>query len=401
MSNEPTPPEDAPPAGAGPSAPSVGLPAERPNPETPLAGPAEPGGPERRVALLPEHLEALRGLGAGRILVQRGAGLAAGAPDAAYAAAGAELVDRSAALAADLVLGLGRPDDLPAGSVFAGGVNPLGDPEGARALAATGCTVFSLDVIPRTTRAQAMDILSSQATVAGYRAVLVAASRLPRFFPLLMTAAGSIKPAKVLVLGAGVAGLQAIATAKRLGAVVEASDVRQAAREEVLSLGARFVDVEGAVEDAAAGGYAVQQSEDFLRRQQEEVQRRAAEADVVLCTAQIPGRRAPLLLTAETVGRMRPGSVVVDLAASTGGNCAVTRNGEATDHGGVTVIGDSNLAAGLPADASRMYGKNLLHFLPLILRDGRLDPDWNDDLVAGTCVCRDGAVVHERVLALC
>jgi NAD(P) transhydrogenase subunit alpha len=159
--------------------------------------------------------------------------------------------------------------------------------------------------------------------------------------------------------------------------------------------------VEGAVEDAAAGGYAVQQSEDLQRRQQEEVQRRAAEADVVLCTAQIPGRRAPLLLTAETVGRMRPGSVVVDLAASTGGNCAVTRNGEATDHGGVTVIGDSNLAAGLPADASRMYGKNLLHFLPLILRDGRLDPDWNDDLVAGTCVCRDGAVVHERVLALC
>jgi NAD(P) transhydrogenase subunit alpha len=281
-----------------------------------------------------------------------------------------------------------------------GGFNPLVDPAGAEALAAANTTAFSLDVIPRTTRAQAMDILSSMATVAGYRAVLLAATQLPRFFPLFMTAAGSIKPAKVLVLGAGVAGLQAIATARRLGAVVEASDVRQAAKEEILSLGAKFVEVEGAVEDTGAGGYAVQQSAEFLERQQAEVQKRAAQADVVIATAQIPGRRAPILITEETVAQMRPGSVVVDLAASTGGNCAGSVDGETVYRNGVCLIGASNLASGLPADASKMFGKNILNFLPLLIRDGALSPDWEDELVTGTCVCRDGKVIHPRVLKL-
>ena len=356
--------------------------------------------PEQRVALLPEHLATLKNLGVEHVLVEKGAGASATFSDAAYAEAGATIVSRAEALACPLLLCIHRPHDAPQGATLVGGFNPLVDPAGAEALAAANTTAFSLDVIPRTTRAQAMDILSSMATVSGYRAVLLAATHLPRFFPLFMTAAGSIKPAKVLILGAGVAGLQAIATARRLGAVVEASDVRQAAKEEILSLGAKFVEVEGAVEDTGAGGYAVQQSAEFLERQQAEVQKRAAQADVIIATAQIPGRKAPLLISEETVALMRPGSVVVDLAASTGGNCAGSVDGETVYRHGVCLIGASNLATGLPADASKMFGKNILNFLPLLIREGALSPDWDDELVTGTCVSRDGKVVHPRVLSL-
>ena len=264
-------------------------------------------------------------------------------------------------------------------------------------LASQKTTSFSLEVIPRTTRAQAMDILSSMATVAGYKAVLTAASNLPGFFPMFMTAAGSITPSKVLIMGAGVAGLQAIATAKRLGAVVHAFDVRAAAKEEVFSLGAKFVDVEGATDDKAAGGYAVEQTEEYKQKQREAIHDYASKSDVIICTAQIPGRKAPLLITKDTVEAMKPGSLIVDLAASTGGNCEVTKNGETINHNGVTVIGDSNLPSTMPADASKMFGKNMVNFLKLIIKDGQLDLNYEDELVTGTCVTRDGEVVHERV----
>jgi NAD(P) transhydrogenase subunit alpha len=355
--------------------------------------------PENRVALTPENLAALAAMHKEPVLVEKGAGSRAFFPDEAYQAAGAVLASRVELLQqADVLLSVNRPADAPSGKVLIGGFNPLGDPSGAQQLARCGATAFSLDIIPRTTRAQAMDILSSMATVAGYRAVLLAASQLARFFPMFMTAAGSIKPAKVLVIGAGVAGLQAIATARRLGAVVEASDVRTAAREEVLSLGAKFVEVEGAREDAAAGGYAVEQSDEFKKRQQAEVEKRAAQADAIICTAQIPGRRAPLIIPASAVANMKPGSVIVDLAASSGGNCELTQNGQTVVEHGIRIIGDSNLAAGMPADASRMFGKNMVNFLKILYKDGQIN--FDDELVTGTCVCRNGDLVHERVRAL-
>ncbi|MBI1192054.1 MAG: NAD(P)(+) transhydrogenase (Re/Si-specific) subunit alpha [Bacteroidetes bacterium] len=355
--------------------------------------------PENRVALTPENIAALAAVSKEPVMLEKGAGLRAFFSDADYQTAGAVVALREEVLGrADVLVSVNRPLDVPSGKVLVGGFNPLGDPDGARQLASCGLAAFSLDIIPRTTRAQAMDILSSMATVSGYRAVLLAATHLARFFPMFMTAAGSIKPAKVLVIGAGVAGLQAIATARRLGAVVEASDVRAAAKEEVLSLGAKFVEVEGAREDAGAGGYAVEQTDDFKKRQQAEVEKRAAQADVILCTAQIPGRKAPLIIPAGAVANMKPGSVIIDLAASSGGNCELTKNGETILAGGVTIIGDSNLAAGMPADASRMFGKNMVNFLKILYKDGQLNLD--DELVAGTCVCRNGELVHERVRAL-
>ena len=236
------------------------------------------------------------------------------------------------------------------------------------------------------------------ATVAGYKAVLLAATTLPKFFPMFMTAAGTITPAKIVILGAGVAGLQAIATAKRLGAVVEASDVRTAAKEEVLSLGAKFIEVEGATEDKGAGGYAVEQSEEFKKRQQQKVQEHAAKADVVICTAQIPGRKAPILLQKETVMQMKPGSVIVDLAASTGGNCELTENGKTINVNGVTIIGDSNLQASMPFDASKMFGKNILNYIKLLIdKEGNINLNFEDDLVTGTCIAHNGEIKNERV----
>jgi NAD(P) transhydrogenase subunit alpha len=259
-------------------------------------------------------------------------------------------------------------------------------------------TSFSMDSIPRTSRAQSMDVLSSMATVAGYKAVLQAALELPNFFPMFMTAAGTIRPATVLILGAGVAGLQAIAIARKLGAQVQAFDVRSAVREEVMSLGAKFVEVEGAKEDAAAGGYAVEQTEDYKRKQQQVINEHAAKADVIICTAQIPGRKAPVLIHRDTVEKMKPGSVIIDLAASSGGNCEMTRDNETVVHQGVKIIGQSNYPSLMPVDASKMFGKNLYNFLQLIITaEGALNLNFEDDIVKGTCVTRNGEVLNERV----
>ncbi|RME08478.1 MAG: NAD(P) transhydrogenase subunit alpha, partial [Bacteroidetes bacterium] len=271
------------------------------------------------------------------------------------------------------------------------------EPELVKPLHEAGVEAFSLDLLPRTTRAQAMDVLSSMATVAGYKAVLLAANHLPRFFPMFMTAAGTIKPAKVLIIGAGVAGLQAIATARRLGAQVEAFDVRTAAKEEVLSLGAKFVEVEGAVESEAAGGYAVEQTEEYKKKQAEAVHQHSMNADVIICTAQIPGRKAPLIIHKATVEGMQPGSVIIDLAASTGGNCEVTENDKIIQHKGVTVIGDSNLPSTMPRDASSMFSKNVLNFLKLMVKEGKVDLNFEDDIIAATCISHEGEVISERL----
>jgi NAD(P) transhydrogenase subunit alpha len=242
-----------------------------------------------------------------------------------------------------------------------------------------------------------MDVLSSMATVVGYKAVLMAANLLPRFFPMFMTAAGTITPSRVLILGAGVAGLQAIATAKRLGATVFAFDVRKAAKEEVMSLGAKFVEVEGATDDKSAGGYAVEQNEDFINRQKEAIHEQAIKADVVITTAQIPGKKAPLLIEERTVRSMKPGAVVIDLAASSGGNCALTQAEKTISINGVSIVGVGNLAGQLPQDASKMYGKNYLNFLKLIIKDGQMNLNFEDDIVAGTCVCHEGKPVNSRI----
>jgi len=264
-----------------------------------------------------------------------------------------------------------------------------------------GLTVLALDLVPRITRAQSMDILSSMATVAGYKAVLEAASMLPRFFPMFMSAAGTIKPARVLILGAGVAGLQAIAVARKLGAVVEVFDVRSAVKDEVRSLGGKFIEVEGAREDATAGGYAVEQTEEFRKKQQDLIQQRAAAADVIIATAQIPGRRAPVLVLKETVARMKPGSVIIDLAASTGGNCELTRDGKTVIADGVTIVGRSDYPAAMSSDASRMFGNNLVNLLRIMTdRDGNVIPDLSDEIVAGTTAVSGGEYRSPRVKQL-
>jgi NAD(P) transhydrogenase subunit alpha len=285
--------------------------------------------------------------------------------------------------------------------VWIGVLNPLSDKDLVSDLVEHKLTTFSLDIIPRTSRAQAMDVLSSQATAAGYRAVLDAAMHLPTFFPMFMTAAGTITPAKVMIIGAGVAGLQAIATSRKLGARVEAFDVRCAVKEEVESLGAKFIDVEGAVDDLSAGGYAVEQTEDYKARQRQAVHDHAIKSDVVITTAQIPGKVAPRLLMKETVEQMKPGSVVVDLAASSGGNCELTENGKVVEHNGVRIIGESFYPSTIAKDASKMFGKNTLNFLSLLISaDGTMNLNFEDDLVAGTCVTRDGEIINARVKKL-
>jgi NAD(P) transhydrogenase subunit alpha len=253
-------------------------------------------------------------------------------------------------------------------------------------------------MLPRTTRAQTMDVLSSQANIAGYKAVLLAANTYSRYFPMFMTAAGSIAPAKVLILGAGVAGLQAIATARRLGAVVEVFDTRPAVKEEVMSLGAKFIEVEGAADASKAGGYAVEQSADYLQRQQQRIAESIAKADIVITTAQIPGKKAPILISEEMLQSMRKGSVIIDLAAASGGNTPATKNNQTVVYKGVHIVGNSNLQATMPSDASKLYGKNLLNFLQLIIdKEGKLNLNWDDDLVKGCCITNNGEVVHERV----
>jgi H+-translocating NAD(P) transhydrogenase subunit alpha len=359
--------------------------------------------PERRVSLLPESAGTLAKLGA-TILVEKDAGSTAFASDAQYEASDAKIVTKEQAISgADLLVKINLPTEaeialMKEGQVLVTVLNPFFNPGTVKALASKGVTSFSMDVIPRTSRAQAMDILSSMATVSGYKAVLTAANTLPKFFPMFMTAAGTITPAKVLILGAGVAGLQAIATSRKLGAVVEAFDVRSAVKEEVTGLGAKFVEVEGATDDKAAGGYAVEQTDDFKKKQAAAIHDHAIKSDVVICTAQIPGKRAPVLLRKETVEAMKPGSVIIDLAASTGGNCELTENDKSVVHGGVTIIGNSSFPVEMPTDSSKMYGKNVINFLKLIITaKGELNLNWEDDLVKGTCVTHNKEIVNEKV----
>jgi H+-translocating NAD(P) transhydrogenase subunit alpha len=363
-------------------------------------------GTETRVVLLPETVKAFIELKV-EVLVEQGAGEKAFATDADYVAVGTKVVSRAEVFSkADVILQIQPPADgdtqkIKDSQVWISAFNPLWDTKLVKTFLEKGITSFSLDLIPRTTRAQAMDILSSMATVAGYQAVLEAASHLPTFFPMFMTAAGTIRPANVLILGAGVAGLQAIATSRKLGAQVQVFDVRSAVKEEVKSLGGKFVEVEGAIEDKAAGGYAVEQSEEFKKKQQQAINDHAAKANVVICTAQIPGKRAPLLLPKEAVEAMNPGSVIIDLAASTGGNCELTKDNETVVHKGVTIIGQSNYPAKKPIDASRMFGKNVLNFMKLMIgNDGSLNLNFEDDIVKGTCITNKGEIYNERVKSI-
>jgi len=362
----------------------------------------EPGN-ENRVAMLPEGVVTLTGLKVS-VLVEKDAGARAFASDDQYREAGATIASREEVIRdADALLLISGPGKetiakMKEGQVVVGAVNPLADHAVVNDFAAAGVSLFSLDVIPRTTRAQAMDILSSQATVSGYKAVLDAAGRASGFLMMFMSAAGTIKPSKVVILGAGVAGLQAIATARKLGAVVEAFDVRSAVKEEVKSLGAKFIEVEGAVDDSSAGGYAVEQSEEYKKKQQEAVQDHCSKADIVICTAQIPGRKAPILVLKETVEQMKPGSIVIDLAASSGGNCELTKDNEVIVHKGVCIVGESNYPSSMPKDASIMFGKNMLNFLKLIIGpEGEMNLNFDDDLVLGTCVTHQKEIRHERV----
>ncbi len=363
---------------------------------------------ERRVALVPALVPGLTKAGF-EVTVEKGAGEAAGFPDAQYVEKGATLGTRDEAFAADIVLQVrafganreaGRADlaKLRAGQVLIGFLDPLGAPEAAAELAPTGVTACSMELMPRITRAQSMDALSSMATVAGYRAVLLAALKLPKMFPMLMTAAGTLSPAKVFVIGAGVAGLQAISAARRLGAVVHGYDVRPAAAEQIRSLGAKVVDL--GLDTAGSedkGGYAKAQDEAFYRRQREVMAKVVAESDVVITTAQVPGRKAPILVTAEMVHAMAPGSVVVDLAAEGGGNCELTRAGVDVVEHGVHVLGPVNLASDVPLHASQMYAKNLVTLLGEIVKKGELALDPANEVVAGVVVTRGGEVVHPRV----
>lgn len=359
--------------------------------------------PERRVALLPESVSVLIKMMA-EVQVESGAGTGAYVPDEAYQSAGAVICSRNELFEnATLLIGINPPSGeeitrMKPGTILLSVLNPFFNKTVVTNLAKREVTSFSLDVIPRTSRAQSMDILSSMATVAGYKAVLTAANLLPKFFPMFMTAAGTITPAKVLILGAGVAGLQALATSRKLGAVVEVFDVRAAVKEEVVGLGGKFVEVEGAVDDKAAGGYAVEQSAEFKDRQARAIHDHALKSDVVICTAQIPGKRAPVLLRNETVRAMKPGSVVIDLAASTGGNCELTKNNELVEINGIRILGNSAFPVDMPADASRMFGKNVINFLKLMISlKGELNLNWEDDIVKGTCVTHNGEVVNERV----
>lgn len=360
--------------------------------------PRESAAGETRVAVTPETAKKLKAQG--HVLrIESGAGLAASVTDEAYAAAGAEIVDRTSAFAAELLLKVRSPSAeelalIKPGTALVGMLNPF-DRDGLQALAAAGLTSFALEAAPRTTRAQSMDVLSSQANIAGYKAVMIAADRYQRFFPMLMTAAGTVKAARVVILGVGVAGLQAIATAKRLGAVIEASDVRPSVKEQVESLGAKFIDVpyETAEEKEAAegvGGYARPMPPSWLERQKVEVAKRVAQADIVITTALIPGRAAPVLVTEEMVRAMKPGSVIVDIAAPAGGNCPLTEAGRTVVKHGVTFVGETNLPALVAADASALYARNVLDFLKLVFtKEGTFNVPMDDDIVAA-CLMTQG-----------
>ena len=364
---------------------------------------------ERRVALVPADVPKLAKAGI-EVLIEPGAGEATGIADATYAAKGAKVAaSRDAAFAADAIaqvrcLGANRVigrNDLPrlrAGQIVIGMCDPLGEPQAVADVAATGATLFALELIPRTTRAQSMDVLSSMATIAGYRAVLLAAVELPKIFPLMMTAAGTLVAARVFVIGAGVAGLSAIATARRLGAVVRAYDVRPACREQVESLGAKFVELP--LETKAAegqGGYAQAQDENFYRRQRELMAQVVSESDVVITTAAIPGKQSPVLVTGEAVNRMQPGSVIVDLAAERGGNCELTKADQRVTAGGVTILGPTNLASEVPQHASQMYSANVTSFLLNLVKQGQVQMNLDDEIVRETLAASDGQVFHPRL----
>ena len=359
--------------------------------------------PETRVSLLPEHLATLKKWNVA-VVVETGAGITAFANDDKYVAAGAKILKREEVVStADIILSINEPQNIQptAAKILLGIYQPLFHPELMKNWAEKNLTIFSMDMLPRTTRAQSMDVLSSQANIAGYKAVLTAANSFPKYFPMFMTAAGTIPPAKVLILGAGVAGLQAIATARRLGAVVEVFDTRPAVKEEVMSLGAKFVEVEGAADASKAGGYAVEQTDAFLQRQKAKITESVAKADIVITTAQIPGKKAPILITQEMMYLMKNGSVIVDLAAATGGNTDHTQNNTTISYNGITIVGNSYLSSTMPSDASKLYGKNILNFLQLIIdKDGNLNMNFDDDLVKGTCVVYGGEIKHERVKEL-
>lgn len=364
----------------------------------------QPG--EARAALMPESVKKLIDLKC-TVLVEHDAGLAAARTDDDYRQVGAEISqDRDVLLAAaDVLAVVNRPSAedfarLKTGAVVIGFLRPLDEPAAILPAVDRGITTFSVELIPRITRAQAMDALSSMATVAGYKAVLIGATHIPRMFPLLMTAAGTVPPARVLVLGAGVAGLQAIATARRLGAVVEGYDVRAAAGEQVKSLGATFLEVDlGGIKTEDAGGYAVELSDEAMNRGRALIAEHAKTADVVVTTAQVPGRRAPLLITEEAVNGMKRGSVIIDLAGSTGGNCALSQADVTVERDGVTILAPTNLPATVPVHASQLYSRNVTSFLSLLIKNGELQIDMNDDVVGPSCVTHQGQVVNQRVAA--
>lgn len=357
---------------------------------------------ETRVSILAETVSALINKG-NKILVESGAGEKAYNSDSEYEKVGATIKTRNEVLSeAEILLSI-HPlsnDDFEKinSKILLGVYQPLTNTENVIKSLERNFTTFSLDMLPRTTRAQAMDVLSSQANIAGYKAVLTAANNYGRYFPMFMTAAGSIAPAKMLILGAGVAGLQAIATAKRLGAVVEVFDTRPAVKEEVMSLGAKFVEVEGAADASSAGGYAVEQTEEYKQKQQQRIAESVAKSDIIITTAQIPGKKAPILITEEMLNTMKNGSVIVDLAASTGGNTPHTKNNETVNYNGVSIIGNSSLQSTMPSDASKLYGKNIFNFLQLIIdKEANLNLNWEDDLVKGACITHKGEIINDRV----
>jgi H+-translocating NAD(P) transhydrogenase subunit alpha len=372
-----------------------------------ISAPTETAPGETRVALVPRSATQLEPTGA-TVAIQAGAGTAAGLPDAAYREVGAEVVaDRAALLAdSDIVVVVRRPDTklvdaLKRGTILVGVLEPAGDPALVRALIDRGVTAFRLEAMPRISRAQDMDVLSSMATLAGYHAAVMAAYRLPRIFPLMMTAAGTITPARALILGAGVAGLQAIATCRRLGAVVEAFDVRPAVRDQVESLGARFVET-GVESDTAqdTGGYARELAADAQQRQHEVLAEHVRDSDVVITTALIPNRKAPILVTADMVASMRGGSVIVDLAAPGGGNCELTRPDEEVIDHGVVILGPTNLPAAIPGQASQLYAHNATRFVLQLFKDGQVQLDFDDVVISQTCITHDGKAMGEQIEAL-
>jgi len=361
------------------------------------------GGRENRVALLPENIPTLIKNNV-TVLIESDAGTSSCASNEEYVDEGAVIQTKEYILReADLILKINPPEDneIPHDRVLIAIMNPLVNTGLIKKLADADVTSFSLDMVPRSTRAQAVDILSSMATIAGYKAVLVAASKLPNFFPMFMSASGTIKPSRVLVLGAGVAGLQALATAKKLGAVVEVFDVRSAVKEEVMSLGGKFIEVEGAKEEVTAGGYAIEQSEEYKKKQQELIHNHASKSNVVICTAQIPGKKAPLLIGKETVEAMQPGSVIIDMAAGSGGNCELTKKDETIIHKQIRIIGNSNFPSRMPADASKMLGNNYINFLKLIIdKEGNLNLNFDDEIVRCTCMTHDGEIMNDKVLEI-